>query len=33
MDLLKEIPMEELVKTVMQLFSEREIIENMPEKS
>ena len=32
MDLLKEIPMEELVKTVMQLFSEREIIENMPEK-
>ena len=32
MDLLKGIPMEELVKTVFQMFSERQIIEYMPEK-
>ncbi len=32
MDLLKEIPKEELVKTVFQMFSEQQIIENMPDK-
>lgn len=32
MDLLKEIPKEELVKTVFQMFSEHQIIENMPDK-
>lgn len=32
LDLLKDIPMEELVKTVFQMFSEQQIIEYMPEK-
>lgn len=32
MDLLKEVPKEELVKTVFQMFSEQQIIENMPDK-
>lgn len=32
MDLLKEIPKEELVKTVFQMFSEQQIIENMADK-
>jgi hypothetical protein len=32
MDLLKGIPKEELVKTVFQMFSEQQIIENMPDK-
>lgn len=32
MDLLKEIPKEELVKTVFQMFSEQQIIENIPDK-
>ncbi len=32
LDLLKEIPKEELVKTVFQMFSEQQIIEYMPEK-
>ena len=32
MDLLKEIPKEQLVKTVFQMFSEQQIIENMPDK-
>lgn len=32
MDLLKEIPKEELVKTVFQMFSEQQIIENMQDK-
>lgn len=32
MDLLKEIPKEELVKTVFQMFSEQQIIKNMPDK-
>lgn len=32
MDLLKEIPKEELVKMVFQMFSEQQIIENMPDK-
>ncbi|MBD5402166.1 hypothetical protein HDR58_05130 [bacterium] len=32
MDLLKDIPQEELVKTVFQMFSEQQIIEFMPEK-
>ena len=32
MDLLKEIPIEELVKKVFQMFSEQQIIENMPDK-
>lgn len=32
MDLLKDIPKEELVKTVFQMFSQEQIIEFMPEK-
>lgn len=32
MDLLKDIPKEELVKTVFEMFSEEQIIEYMPEK-
>jgi len=32
MDLLKDIPKEELVKTVFEMFSEQQIIEYMPEK-
>ena len=32
LDLLKEIPKEELLKTVFQLFSEEQVIEYMPEK-
>lgn len=32
MELLKDIPKEELVKTVFQMFSEEQIIEYMPEK-
>lgn len=32
LDLLKEIPKEELVKTVFQMFSEQQVIEFMPEK-
>ena len=32
MDLLKDIPKEELIKTVFQLFSQRQVIEYMPEK-
>lgn len=32
LDMLKEIPKEELVKTVFQMFSEQQIIEYMPEK-
>ena len=32
MNLLKDIPMQELVKTVFEMFSEQQIIEYMPEK-
>lgn len=32
MNLLKDIPMEELVKTVFEMFSEQQVIEYMPEK-
>lgn len=32
MDLLKDLPAEELVKTVFEMFSEQQVIENMPEK-
>lgn len=32
LELLKDIPKEELVKTVFQMFSETQVIENMPEK-
>lgn len=32
LDMLEKLPKEELVKTVLQMFSEREIIELMPEK-
>ena len=32
MDLLKEVPKEELVKTVFEMFSQRQVIEYMPEQ-
>ena len=32
LDLLKDIPKEELLKTVFDMFTQRQIIENMPEK-